>query len=256
MAQIDYFKIIIEGYIQNPNYFSDHLYREWKEAERQYVSHTEFFDFIIKVTEALEYNQKSHYYDRVHQVGMLRDMREEKGISTEDLEDQEPRLEQYSANLFQVTNGRYSGQFGSNDLYYITTGISDALKWVRSEVEKTENHITALGEIPNKPPSLKEIFKTEDHFKLCESVLKEYDAYHLTIRKGYVLFAIIIAFKDKREHFFRKTDYNDAFLLEVFNQHLNTSFNQIKKATSGFQQVKKEVREQLETYLAKESKSR
>ncbi|GEM_PF-4985057 len=73
MENLEYFRILVTGYYKHGIYLKDHIYREFKKAEKNFINKDEFFvrcNYIIKWLED-EFDkrvneQKKEYYDVLH----------------------------------------------------------------------------------------------------------------------------------------------------------------------------------------------
>ena len=62
MENLEYFRIIITGFVKHGRYLKDHIFREYKKAEKDFVSKEEFFNrcrYIIKWIES-EFDKPIH----------------------------------------------------------------------------------------------------------------------------------------------------------------------------------------------------
>lgn len=73
MENLEYFRILVTGYYKHSSFLKDHIYREFKKAEKNFITKDEFFtrcDYIIKWLEN-EFDkrvneQKKDWYDVLH----------------------------------------------------------------------------------------------------------------------------------------------------------------------------------------------
>jgi hypothetical protein len=70
MENLEYFRILVTGYYKHSSFLKDHIYREFKKAEKNFITKDEFFtrcDYIIKWLEnefdKLVNEQKKDWYD-------------------------------------------------------------------------------------------------------------------------------------------------------------------------------------------------
>jgi len=73
MENKEYYKMLLNGYFQHRSYLKDHIYREFKKAEKNFIYRDEFFGRCNNIIQWLENEfdkrvneQKREYYDILH----------------------------------------------------------------------------------------------------------------------------------------------------------------------------------------------
>jgi hypothetical protein len=118
------------------------------------------------------------------------------------------------------------------------------LEVVKGKIEYRQYKESKQNGAQDKSPILSSIFKKPEYYQKCIEILHCYEASALTAKKGYILFAIIDAMKDKSETIFHK-NYRDEDLLPLFNSHLNKGYSQLKRNAKDFKRIKAEVKQML-----------
>jgi hypothetical protein len=155
---MDYLKIVMEGYL-NPStreHLTDYFFREFRKAEKEYFSPKEFFESgCLGIVEAFKTDiqnkinkEQLRVYEMI-EVANSGKLMKYQNLTLEQMQDpklvqaQKERLleycharlsglseKSYSANLFLLTNNRYTGNLSWERIEYIEYSIFTAYKKV------------------------------------------------------------------------------------------------------------------------------
>lgn len=126
MSLHEYTGILIKGYLENRDNLVKYLIRESKKAEREYIDNEEFFDGLNKVIKLFHIDIENQYYKRKNDVSTIKSIKEEKGQSIEDLEDQVFPKENYNVFLPRVTGNRFIGNLSIYEIQFLEIAINEA----------------------------------------------------------------------------------------------------------------------------------
>jgi hypothetical protein len=126
MSLYEYTGILIKGYLENRDNLAKYLIRESKNAEKEFIDNEEFFDGLNKVIELFHTDIENQYYKRKINVLRIKSIREEKGQSIEDLEDQVFPKENYYIFLPRVTGNRFTGNLSFHEIQFLEMAINEA----------------------------------------------------------------------------------------------------------------------------------
>lgn len=75
MENLEYFRILVTGYFKHSSFLKDHIYREFKKAEKDFINKDEFFERCNNIIKWLKNEfdkrvneQKKDYYDILHSL--------------------------------------------------------------------------------------------------------------------------------------------------------------------------------------------
>ena len=121
MRKGEYLKIILEGYINNKQFLSEHFYREFKNAEKNHVGIIEFGTGLKEVQEFFLNDLKRQYNDRLEELSIIKGLLKKEGKPIDDLE--VPEIANFSVHLSSVTKNNYIGHLWLNDLDIINDAL-------------------------------------------------------------------------------------------------------------------------------------
>jgi len=181
MTSQDYTSMIVIGFCENREFLSDYFYREYKnKGEVNFISPLEFFTNLKKACEVLVSEVKRHYYARVNEIAMIKDLRQSEGKSTDDLEGQVGDIYNYSTNC---AGGIYMATLWYRDLVYVQEEITKAEKQIQSEIDwiKIFQDLDIEKEIPVKAYNISSLKQKEKYFS--EATFKLTLDYLLDLKK-------------------------------------------------------------------------
>jgi hypothetical protein len=155
---MDYFKIVLDGYINDNNrkYLAEYFVREQKKASKEYYSADEFFSgcnsivqqFTAEIKRQL-YKEKNNCYFAIDHIknrkmnfsqpdsSLTYEEQCEKALKIWEEQLKGLSIDNFSVNLFSLNNG-YSGHLWNKDLLF----ISDAIENAQCEILKDNNTFT------------------------------------------------------------------------------------------------------------------
>ena len=180
---MDYLEIVLHGFRYNHEYLDKYFVRQFKEAESKNYVFGEFFKGCLNIVAALDKNLKELYYtDKKEFQECLK-----YAISTNDNDAENHFREQlkelnelkecnYSVNLYQFTNGKFTGDLDYEDIKYITLSIGLAIQKLQEQTPATSSETEPPGTGDNNSINdLPEIFAETGFqtFKMLEEKYKK-----------------------------------------------------------------------------------
>ena len=136
---MNYLQIVLNGY-SNQNtreYLGNYFFREFKKAETEHYSITEFFKGCIEITKEFEKDINNQFYKRKNELYTIQSL-----VKTEKKTEKEKNemigdckcelenitVDNFSVSLHSITNGIFIGSLWMYDVNNIRKGILDAIK--------------------------------------------------------------------------------------------------------------------------------
>jgi hypothetical protein len=196
MENLEYFRILVSGYFNHGSFLKDHIYREFKKAEKNFITKDEFFtrcDYIIKWLEnefdKLVNEQKKDWYDVLdyleHEPGKV-----EPGAIPIDqhILQLENLLKTISRNNFPVNLRHIRGipadyymdfqhEINYSDVQYIETAIKEAMSMalpddMAKDIQEPEQPKGKGKPLPEKP--FHEYILHEKNVQIAEQLKSEF----------------------------------------------------------------------------------
>lgn len=129
LAQLDYVNLILDGVAMHNEYLSEFFFGESKQAEETNIGYDEFYSRLLDANNSLIGLIDVQWMERKREIAKLREMRDEKGESFEDLEF--PEKSHFLVQAYQVqklTGNKYSFFLSLSNLEQIDRAIKDSMK--------------------------------------------------------------------------------------------------------------------------------
>lgn len=185
MTKDDYLTVLLNGYVKYPEYLPDYLYREYKEANKKFISYQEFFDGLREAINLLFQIIQKQDFKRKQEVGQIKEMLKAKGLPTADLDNDSTN---HSVNLYNLTGGVFYGHLFGDDILKLSVASLKAVQKLQCELEEKPGNIESKDKTtPNKsvkPKESKQVFKTLSDAAV--SIEAEAAIYKLLIKAGLI----------------------------------------------------------------------
>jgi hypothetical protein len=177
MNSEQYLEIILVGLLDHKDFLTDHFYREAKKAKEEYIKTYEFFNRLQDALNFLISARDNQFNSRLRELELIKAIEIEdeneahRKLTKAEIERQRLIKEDFSVNLYHVTNHKFNGFLYQNDFNHIATTIDAArLKCNSEQFESQKPKVKMKKAFPEYllhenrellAQRLKEEFKTE-----------------------------------------------------------------------------------------------